>query len=480
MSFYPHQVLKRFFGYDSFRAGQLDIISSVLADQNTLAILPTGGGKSICYQVPGLVLGGTTIVISPLLSLMKDQVDALVKKGISAVCLNSTVPQAEKEEILNRLTKGYYSFLYVSPETLQNKQLQESIQLIEVKLVAVDEAHCISMWGHDFRPEYQRIPTALKSLKNQPPIMALTATATPQVKADIIKYLQLQSPAEFKTTFRRSNLRLWSQLCLNRDHQLVLLLRILARHKGQAGIIYTLTRNKAEQTHQLLKAILPKLKTGVYHGGLDNAKRMQTQDQFLTGQLDLIIATNAFGMGVDKPDVRFVVHLELPSNLENYYQEAGRGGRDGQMADCYLLFHPPDSEINLDFLKKNLSERSKLELTKLRAMFEYATNTRCRTKTILTYFDETADADCGNCDICLGWKLQPLRRERKLLARAICVRQQVADVFFTQPAMILTNTQLQHQLLLQLIEPNHMCYAPGIGHGWKSTFEPSLTNMFQL
>lgn len=465
----PVEVLRTYFGYEQFRPGQADIINSVLRGVDTLAILPTGGGKSLCYQVPGLLLPGVTIVVSPLISLMQDQVSALERRGISATVVNSSLSPEEQRKRVSQLESGVFKFVYVSPERLQNTAFVSAVSQIKVSLVAVDEAHCISMWGHDFRPEYRLIATSIQKLHSKPKLMALTATATPVVKQDIIEVLGFESYKVFQKSFARTNLRLWSHVCHSRQNQQIQLLRLLHRHRGQSGIIYTLTRKKAEQTVAVLKKMIPELSLAFYHGGMEASERQNVQNAFIHNEMQLIVATNAFGMGVDKPSVRFVIHLELPSSIENYYQEAGRGGRDGLLADCYVLFYEPLLKVNLSFLQQTSKNRQQLELQKLQAMVAYSLLKSCRTKYILKYFGEESNANCGNCDNCLGFSIQPLRAERK---RKCEIERQVlktARLLRSHPRFVMTQTQLE---LSSLLASENWSSIPGLGAGWQRIVEP--------
>lgn len=462
----PVETLQHYFGYSQFRPGQLDIIQAVLSGLDTLAILPTGGGKSLCYQIPGLILEGVTIVVSPLISLMKDQVDALQRRNISAVCITSTLQKNEIDRIYQELSARKYTFIYVAPERLQNTSFLKAVQSIKVSLVAVDEAHCLSMWGHDFRPHYLDIARFVSSI-GRPPVIALTATATRQVKTDIIQHLQLDNPQFFLTTFQRTNLTLWKKVCYHRNTLRNTLWRLLAKHQGQAGIIYTLTRRKAEQVAYEIKKLQPNRKVGVYHGGLDPAERATVQERFISGQLPLITATNAFGMGVDKSDVRFVIHVELPSNLENYYQEAGRAGRDGQPADCYLLFHPADIETNLNFLAKMKPAQQAIEAAKLKKIQHYLTHSGCSMQYILSYFDEHNSKPCQNCGNCL--RKSPLTENKAARDQMIAMRHRSAQENGKPAYFFLTDAQLELGLTTQ-----NWSAVPGLGWGWHQRYTACL------
>lgn len=464
----PLQVLQHYFGYSEFRPGQVEIINSIIAGDDVLAILPTSGGKSLCFQVPGLVLGGTTLVISPLISLMRDQVLALQQRSISATYLNSSLDQSELSLRLKKLAAGEFQFVYLAPERLRSSSFTAALEQVNMPLVVIDEAHCTSLWGHDFRPSYLEIAQWILSLPTKPRVSAFTATATPSVKADMLQHLGLERPKVFANSFWRRNLRLWVARCSSTNQQMTLLFRVLNRHQNQAGIIYTLTRRKAEELVQVLKRWSPELSIAAYHGGLDNQLRAEIQDRYLRNELRIIVATNAFGMGVDKPNVRWVFHWQLPSNLENYYQEAGRAGRDGAVADCYLCPNPQDFLINLEFIKRASPQRLPLELAKFNTCVGYAYTTNCLTATILEYFGEALDHNCQRCQNCLEWQLNSLRGERQTYQELDRKRQNLANQYQTHHNFVLT----QEQLLLaaaslscfKLSQPWHLI--AGLGWGW--------------
>ncbi len=419
--------LQKYFDYESFRPGQLPIIQAILNKQDVLAILPTGGGKSICFQIPGLILPGTTLVISPLISLMQDQVQALKKRGIKACFLNSSLSKAEFNQRLKKLKKQAYKFVYVAPERLQSQQFKQVCQQIKISLIAIDEAHCISMWGHDFRPSYRLIIQFVNQLKPQPNIAAFTATATPQVQTDINDALQLNQPQIFIQSFQRKNLHLNIIKAKTRGFKQVCLLKLLKIHYNQPGIIYCATRHATQQLAQLINRlnfhqVLTQTQVKAYHGGLSNQQRKKVQDQFLKNKTKIICATNAFGMGVDKPDIRFVIHYQIPGNLENYYQEAGRGGRDQQPAHCYLLFFEPDLKIQLGLIKNSKPNRFQIRLTKLITMLNWAklgtnshSNQSCLEAKILEYFSgqDHVKHHCNRCQNCNHWSLQLTHQEKK-------------------------------------------------------------------
>jgi len=459
----PQQTLQKYFGYSNFRHGQEDIINAILLGKDTLAILPTGGGKSICFQIPGLMLSGTTLVISPLISLMKDQVDALIKKNIAATFINSSLKNKEVKNRLTNLAQQKYKFVYIAPERLQTIQFIKVCQQIKIPFIAIDEAHCISMWGHDFRPEYTQINQFVNRLTTQPAIAAFTATATKRVRKDIVTSLKLDRPQIFLNSFKRDNLSFHITNCSDNFSQELALFIILKKHQGQAGIIYTTTQKKAEYLAELIKHYWgSNFPINAYHAGLEADLRAVIQDRFLDNQLQIITATNAFGMGVDKANVKWVIHYQVSGNLENYYQEAGRAGRDRQPADCYLLFNPADIEIQKIFINKSHPENDDPlrihQLSQLQQMITYAKSRVCRQQFILKYFDEKGEI-CEQCDICKHTKLKPNTADQQYYQFLSQTRQLIPGQVFT-PKLI---------QLLSIHRPetkNEFLKIPGIGAGW--------------
>ena len=391
-----NDLLKQYFGYNEFRPGQKEIIQKVIDQENVLGIMSTGSGKSICYQLPSLLLDGLTVVVSPLISLMKDQVDAANQLGIPATFINSSLDGYETARRFQEIDRQQYRLLYIAPERFIMPDFIQAMNRWNVCMIAIDEAHCISQWGHDFRPSYLQMANQLDQLANRPVIVALTATATIQVAADIKRLLKIPDGNHIQTGFERENLRFQVVKDQKKEQYLVEYLKI---NKNQSGIIYAATRKEVDRIYHLLKKF--GFSIGRYHGGLNENERTAMQEAFLYDRLQLIVATNAFGMGINKSNVRFVIHYQIPGSLEVYYQEAGRAGRDGLSSEAILLFAPQDIQVQKFFIQQSQreEEQKQKEYEKLKAMTEYAYIESCLQQYILNYFGETSSPcnRCGNC-----------------------------------------------------------------------------------
>ncbi len=391
------QILHEVFGYSEYRPSQEPIIDALIAGQDAFVLMPTGGGKSLCFQIPALIRDGVAIVISPLISLMKDQVDALLANGVRAASYNSSLKVVETRQVLARLHAGELDLLYVAPERLLSSGFLERLKTLPIALFAIDEAHCVSQWGHDFRPEYVQLGR-LRSLFPDVPMIGLTATADPQTRQDVLKRLGLQQAHCFITGFDRPNIR---YTVVEKQKPFAQLMAFLEDHQQEAGIIYALSRKRVEEVADRLAAA--GLKARAYHAGLGSNERKQVQEMFLRDDIQIVVATVAFGMGIDKPNVRFVVHYDLPKNIESYYQETGRSGRDGLPAEVLLLFGYGDIAISRGLIEKGGNpEQKRIELHKLQAMVGFGEAQTCRRRVLLGYFGERLEKDCGNCDICLN------------------------------------------------------------------------------
>ncbi|MFK4469123.1 DNA helicase RecQ [Bacillus sp. RC252] len=390
------ELLASYFGYSSFRRGQDETIKNVLDGKDTVCIMPTGGGKSICYQIPALVFEGTTLVISPLISLMKDQVDTLVQNGISATYINSSISITEANQRIQLAKQGHYKLLYVAPERLDSMEFVDQLIDMKIPMIAIDEAHCISQWGHDFRPSYLHIHRILDYLPEKPLVLALTATATPQVRDDICSTLEINQENTIMTTFERENL---SFSVIKGQDRNAYLADYIRQNQKESGIIYAATRKVVDQLYEDLG------KAGVsvskYHAGMSDHDRNEQQELFLRDEISVMVATSAFGMGIDKSNIRYVIHYQLPKNMESYYQEAGRAGRDGLDSECILLYSSQDVQVQRFLIDQSTGEsRFSNELEKLQNMTDYCHTEQCLQSFILQYFGEEPKEDCGRCGNC--------------------------------------------------------------------------------
>ena len=393
--------LKQFFGFDKFKGDQEAIISNLLEGNDTFVLMPTGGGKSLCYQLPSLIMEGTAIVVSPLIALMKNQVDVIngmSEKGGVAHYINSSLNKAAITQVMNDIRSGLTKLLYVAPESLNKEESVEFLKTIKISFYAIDEAHCISEWGHDFRPEYRNIRPTINKIGNAP-VIALTATATDKVRTDIKKCLGISDAKEFKSSFNRPNLYYEVRQKRTDDDTNKQIIMFIRQNPGKSGIIYCLSRKKVEELAEILKA--NEIKAAPYHAGLDSATRSQTQDDFLMERIDVIVATIAFGMGIDKPDVRFVIHYDIPKSLEGYYQETGRAGRDGGEGQCICFYSPKDIERLRKFQQGKPVVEQEISNLLLFETQSYAESSICRRKLLLNYFGEDYKQEkCSNCDNC--------------------------------------------------------------------------------
>lgn len=392
-----NEVLKKYFGYDHFRTGQSEIIEHILKKEDCLGVMPTGAGKSICYQIPAILFSGVTIVISPLISLMKDQVDSLVQLDISATFINSSLSERDYVQTIENIYHGIYKIIYVAPERFLSDTFITILHSLDISMIAIDEAHCVSQWGHDFRPSYCEIANVVSSLKKRPVIVSFTATATQLVKEDIVRLLNLQHPFIITTGFDRENLYFSVQAPQSKKD---FLLDFLDKHKNESGIIYCSTRKTVDEVFERLSQY--GYSVSKYHAGMSEKERTSSQEDFVYDRTEIIVATNAFGMGIDKSNVRYVVHYNMPSDLESYYQEAGRAGRDGDQAECVLLFNRADVVTNKFLIEHSSEGNHSNEYQKLNEMVDYCNTNQCLRSYILEYFGETPSFStchfCSNCN----------------------------------------------------------------------------------
>lgn len=500
------EALRAYFGYSSFRPGQEGVISAILAGRDALAVMPTGAGKSICYQIPAVLLGGLTLVVSPLISLMGDQVRSLKEAGIRGSYLNSTLTPRQQEVVMARAIAGWYDIMYVAPERLADQRFIAFAQQVRIPLVAVDEAHCVSQWGQDFRPAYRGIPAFVNQLPQRPIVCALTATATARVRQDVSSLLDLHSPVIQVNGFDRPNLRL-SSFELTPKERTRWLLGYLSAHPTWSGIVYATTRKKVDELADTLRAA--GITAASYHAGMENDERAASQEAFVRDEARVMVATNAFGMGIDKSDVRFVVNSGLPLSLEEYYQEAGRAGRDGEPAECYLLWSRGDIRTchffidNTEFPPETpRAERETLLRNRerlLSAMIGYAMSDSCLRARVLRYFGQDAStlgggaAGCGGCSVCLGTSpdeylraARPRRafgstgsggyrtrvlpseaevtdEDERLFQRLRALRKQLADEYHVPPYMIFSDATLRAMVRRRPANVEELLEVSGVG-----------------
>ena len=468
-------ILKNYYGYTSFRKGQEEIINALLSGRDTLAVMPTGAGKSLCYQIPALCMEGITLVISPLISLMQDQVRTLISMGIRGAYLNSSLTPRQMEKAVANAKSGMYKIIYVAPERLEMPSFIDFACSQNIPLIAVDEAHCISQWGHDFRPSYMKIAEFIAKLPKRPVLAAFTATATKMVKSDIVKNLHLREPFSMSLGFDRENLYFGLYSPIDKSK---FVLDYVKAHKNQSGIIYCLTRKYVDELAEELQdngiSALP------YHAGLEDSERSFNQNQFIYDKAKVIVATNAFGMGIDKPDVRYVMHYNMPANIEDYYQQAGRAGRDGEPSECILLYSGRDVRINEYLINKSeenefldaeeVRKHIEIKLEKLKLMTFYSTSkTTCLRKRILNYFGEAYIPPCNKCSYCMKLSEEQIKQvkvpaiDKELLAVLEKTRSQLAKRWGVPAYSVVNDRTLREMAIYRPKNDADMLKIYGIG-----------------
>ncbi|WP_059104893.1 DNA helicase RecQ [Shouchella shacheensis] len=440
------EVLNEQYGYASFRDGQKQVIDQVLRGMDTLAVMPTGGGKSLCYQIPAVLLEGITLVISPLISLMKDQVDAVNELGVAATFINSSLTRAEENERLQQVASGEVKLLYVAPERLREPRFVQAVFSQPLSLIAIDEAHCMSQWGHDFRPSYLTMADWIHSLEQKPPVLALTATATPEVAADISERFQIEKPQQMITGFARNNLAFRVVKGVRKKEYVA---RYVQARSGLPGIVYASTRKETEAVFHHLKE--KGISVELYHGGLSEEERRDSQEAFIYDRCDVMVATNAFGMGINKANVRYVIHANMPGTVEAYYQEAGRAGRDGEMSECVLLFSAQDVRTQRFFIEQSegTEQRQSHDYEKLQQINAYCHTDRCLEEFVLHYFGEQQTEECGRCGNCLreGERVDRTKDAQMVLSCIVRMREHFGK---TMVAQVLTGSKNQKIQQFQL------------------------------